>query len=283
MKEIVITGGNAGIGFETVRELAGRGHRITFTARDRKKGQEAIDRIRRDQPDAVVAMVLTDLSDFDSIRRAGSAILDSKARIDVLIHNAGTFQSVHKKNTAGIELTFMVNHVAPFYLTHLLLPGLKQSEGSRIINVNSDSHFMASFEPDNLNLDRRFQGLRAYGRSKLANVYFTYEFERRNPFKHISVYAAHPGLVNTDIGAKDSTFFHRLVWNWRSRSGKTPQAGAETSIYLATEDQEKLASGTYWDDCRMKKSSRLSYHEGNAALLWEKTADMCGMKGEQYF
>ena len=283
MKEIVLTGGNAGIGFETVRELARHGHRVTFTARDKNKGQEAIDRILKDYPDAKVSMVQVDLSDFNSIRQATSAILDSQTHIDVLIHNAGTFQSERRMNASGIELTFMVNHVAPFYLTHLLLPGLRQSDESRVINVNSDSHFMASFDPHNLNLDRRFQGLRAYGRSKLANVYFTYEFDRRNPYKNISVYAVHPGLVNTDIGAKDATFFHRLVWNWRSRSGKTPKAGAETSIFLAIQDQENLTSGTYWDNCRKKKSSRLSYHKDNAAVLWEKTAEMCGMKGGNYF
>ncbi len=281
MKEIVITGGNAGIGFETVRELAGRGHRVTFTVRDEKKGQHTIDLIRDEHPAAELSVIIADLSDFDSIRRAAEEIRKIHPRIDVLIHNAGTFQSVRRTNTAGIELSLMVNHVAPFYLTHLLLPGLIGSDESRVINVNSDSHYLASYDPGNLHLERKYHGLRAYGRSKLANVYFTYEFERRNPHPHVSIYALHPGLVNTDIGAKDATFFHRLVWNWRSRSGKTPAQGAETSIYLATEDRDTLTSGMYWDNCRLRKSSKISYNEVNAGSLWDKSLEMCGI--EAYF
>src|SRR5690606_21609847 len=144
MKEIVITGGNAGIGFETVRELAGRGHRVTFTVRDEKKGQHTIDLIRDEHPAAELSVIIADLSDFDSIRRAAREILEIHPRIDVLIHNAGTFQSVRRTNTAGIELSLMVNHVAPFYLTHLLLHGLVGSHESRVINVNSDYNYIAS-------------------------------------------------------------------------------------------------------------------------------------------
>lgn len=277
MKQIVITGGNAGIGFETVRELAARGHNITIMVRNKKKGQEVIDRLRSEQSGVEVSMVLVDLSSYESIQEASGEILEKHPLIDVLIHNAGTFQSGRHVNAAGIELTFMVNHVAPFYMTHLLLPGLIKSNESRVISVNSDSHYLASFDPDNLNLDHRYHGLRAYGRSKLANVYFTYEFERRNPHKHLSVFALHPGLVNTDIGAKDASFFHRLIWNWRSRSGKTPAQGAETSIFLASEERNKLTSGTYWDDCKLRKSSRISYNKENARILWDRTMEMCGL------
>lgn len=283
MKDIVVTGGNAGIGFETVRELARRGHRVTFTSRNMEKGQTALDRIRNEYPEADVSVVQVDLTDFESIREACSEILEISPRIDVLIHNAGTFQSIRRENEAGIELSLMVNHVAPFYMTHLLLPALKQSGDGRIICVNSDSHFFGSFDPDNINLQRRYQGLRAYCRTKLANVYFTYEFDRRNPYPHLKIFAVHPGLVNTDIGAKDATFLHRLVWNWRSRSGKTPREGAETSIYLATAEGNELESGKYWDNCRVKKSSKLSYNEQNAALLWEKTAGLCGLEGKEFF
>lgn len=282
MKQIVVTGGNTGIGYETVRELARMNHRVVFTTRSKDRGEVAIARLRQDYPGAKVDLVEADLADFGSMSAAAAAIYEKMPCIDVVIHNAGTFHSRRLTNAAGIELTFMVNHVAPFYLTHELLPGLKKADSGRIINVNSDSHFMASFDVHNLNLDRRYQGLRAYCRSKLANVYFTYEFERRNPFPQLSVFAVHPGLVNTDIGAKDASFFHRMVWNWRSRGGKTPREGAETSIFLASEDQV-LKSGRYWDNCREKKSSKRSYDQGNAALLWDKTAELCGIDPDQYF
>ncbi len=278
MKEIVITGGNTGIGFETARELAGMGHRVAITVRSDEKGQKALNRILKKHPDALMTYVVADLSDFDSMREAAAKIGEACPYLDVLIHNAGFFQSTPHKNEAGIELTFMVNHVAPFYLTHLLLPELAKSMESRVICVNSDSHYQASFDADNLNLDRKFHGLRAYARSKLANVLFTYEFERRNTYEQLSIFAVHPGLVNTDIGAKHTSFIHRLIWNLRSRSGKTPAEGAETSIYLATEDREKLTSGTYWDNREMKRSSKASYNEEDARVLWEKSMEICGLK-----
>lgn len=281
MKEIVITGGNAGIGYATARELARLGHRITMTVRSEEKGQRAVERIMEEDESADVSFVVTDLSNFGSIRSAAAEIQDRCSHIDVLIQNAGTFHSVRKENDAGIELTFMVNHVAPFYLTHLLLPELTRSSDSRIINVNSDSHFQTSFDADNLNLERKYHGLRAYGRSKLANILFTYEFERRNPYKQITIYGVHPGLVNTDIGAKNTAFFHRLFWNLHSRTGKTPAEGADTSIFLATENLKNLTSGAYWDKRQMKRSSRDSYNTEYARILWEKTMKLSGL--ESYF
>src|SRR5690606_5688521 len=110
--------------------------------------QRAVERIMAEDESADVSFVVADLSNFGSIRSAAAEIQDRCSHIDVLIQNAGTFHSVRKENDAGIELTFMVNHVAPFYLTHLLLPELTRSSESRIINVNSDSHFQTSFDAD---------------------------------------------------------------------------------------------------------------------------------------
>ncbi|MBY5956544.1 SDR family oxidoreductase [Membranicola marinus] len=281
MKQIVITGGNSGIGLETARILARKGHRVTLTVRSEEKGQKALKEIHDTETDPKVDYVLLDLSDFRSMKNAAAELQAACPYLDVLIHNAGYFQSAPRKNEAGIELTLMVNHIAPFYLTHLLLPILVKSTESRVICVNSDSHFQASFDADNLNLDRRFHGLRAYARSKLANVLFTYEFERRNVYDHLSVYALHPGLVNTDIGAKHTNFFQRLIWNLRSRSGLTPREGADTSVYLATEDKENLTSGAYWHNRQRKPSSKASYHTEYARILWEKSKEWCDI--DSYF
>lgn len=281
MKEIVITGGNTGIGLASARKLAEMGHRVTITVRSDEKGQKALDQIRGDAPDARANYVVADISEFDSMETAAAKIRAACPCLDVLIHNAGYFQSAAHKNESGIELTFMINHIAPFYLTHLLLPALANSMEGRVICVNSDSHYQASFDEDNLNLDRKFHGLRAYARSKLANVLFTKEFERRNTYDHLSIYAVHPGLVNTDIGAKHTNFFQRLIWNLRSRSGKTPEEGADTSVYLATEDRDQLKSGKYWDKRKMKRSSKASYNEADARVLWEKSMELCGI--DAYF
>lgn len=280
-KEILITGGNAGIGFETAKALAKRGHRLTLLVRNKENGDEAVKLIKEQTNNTFVDCIEADLSSFSSIRSAAEIINNKLHCIDVLIHNAGTFYSNRTVNDAGIERTFMVNHLAIFYLTHLLFPLLSRSSESRIINVNSDSHFQASFDPGNLQLDRGYHGLKAYARSKLANVLFTYEFQRQNPRRNISVFALHPGLVNTGIGEKHTSFFHRLIWKIRSRSGKSPEEGAVTSIFLASENRENITSGVYWDNCKIKKSSKASYDKENAQKLWEASTTLCGI--EDYF
>jgi NAD(P)-dependent dehydrogenase (short-subunit alcohol dehydrogenase family) len=280
-KQIVITGGNAGIGYEIAKSLARGGHKVNIIVRNKKKGEESVNRIRNECNGAEISYTFADLTNFDSIRAAAAELNQKWGRIDVLIHNAGTFYSKRQKNSEGVELTFMVNHVAPFYLTHLLLPSLIRKGESRIINVNSDSHYQAKFEAENLQLDHHYTGLKAYARSKLANVLFTYEFDRMNPFDQLSIFAVHPGLVKTDIGKKHTYWLHGLIWKVFSRNGLSPAQGADTPAYLALADSEELISGRYWKLRKIKKSSKASYDLESARTLWEKTMEICGL--ETYF
>lgn len=276
-KTVVVTGAHAGIGFETALALAQLGAEVIVVARSSEKAEAAAALIRTRTQSSIVSGVAIDLGSPSSIRRGSREILQRYRPIDVLIHNAGTWLSKLTLNEASIEMQMAVHHFAPFLMTHLLLPALNQSSDPRVINVNSDSHFRGRLHFNDLNLTGNYHGLRAYAQSKLANVHFTYEFERRNDSKKISIHALQPGLVKTDIGLKHTNPLHALAWKIRRMGGVTAAEGASTSIYLASSDACKDMSSLYWDRCKPKPSSKESYNTDDATRLWEITERLCGI------
>ncbi len=197
--------------------------------------------------------------------------------VDRLINNAGTWFSKQELTREGVEMQFAVNHLAYFLLTHELLSGLKKSADARVVNVSSDSHFNGKIHFENLNLDGKYNGLKAYAQSKLANVLFVYQFHRINPFRNISIYAVQPGLVKTDIGLKHTLSLHALAWKIRRLGGVSPAEGAKTSVYLASSDEVKDMSGKYWDKCNPKSSSKNSYSREDQERLWKMCEKFCGI------
>jgi retinol dehydrogenase 12 len=276
-KTIAITGGSSGIGYETARALARMGHRVVVLARNPDKGKQACDAIGTEgrKPELVVA----ELSSQASIRRAAEQILRDFDPVDVLIHNAGAWYSDFVLTEDGVERMLAVNHLAGFLLGHLLLPSLVRSGRGRIITVSSDSHFHGKMHWDDLQLSRNYHGLRAYAQSKLANVLFTYELDRRLKQRGlpVSTYAVQPGLVKTDIGVKHTISLHALAWKIRRLGGVSPEKGAETSVYLASSGDVALQSGLYWDKCKPKASSRDSHNEEYGRRLWEISEKLCGI------
>ena len=277
----IVTGGNAGIGFETSLALAKKGHQVIVIARNAQKGRDAVEKIMQLSGNQNVELIQADLSSQKQVREASKKIAEKYQTVDRLINNAGTWFSRQSITADGIETQFAVNHLAYFLMTHELLPLLQKSKAARIINVSSDSHFKGKIYQDNINLDHKYHGLRAYAQSKLANVMFTYEFERRNPFKNIAIYALQPGLVKTDIGLKHTLSLHGLIWKIRRSGGVSPAEGAKTSVFLATSDEVQTQSGKYWDKCKSKPSSKRSYREDDQRALWEKCQKLCGI--EDYF
>ena len=280
-KTCIITGANAGIGYETAMALAEKGARIIMICRNPQKGQEALAAIRAQSGSDRHELYVADLASQQEIRRAAQAILRAHPVIDVFIHNAGTWISRLTHTAEGHETVFAVNHLAGFLLTHLLYPHLRKAPDARIIHVSSDSHFqIGRIHFDDLSLSRRYHGLRSYAQSKLAQVMFTYEFEGRKPDPHVSVHAVQPGLVHTDIGLKHTSWFHSLAWKARRGWWKslTPAEGAQTPVYLASEPEGQSISGKYWDKCRPKPSSKASYNEADAARLWQVSMEMCGIR-----
>ncbi|MGK7395459.1 MAG: SDR family oxidoreductase [Candidatus Cyclobacteriaceae bacterium M3_2C_046] len=280
-KVCVVTGANSGIGFETAKALAMQGAQVFMLGRNRSKLEAAIQKIKDEKPDARTFLVVVNLAVQDEIRKAARVILDQSEKVDVLVNNAGTWFSELTLTKEKVEMQFAVNHLAYFLLTCELLPGLVKAEEGRVINVASDSHFQGKMHFNDLNLTKKYHGLRAYAQSKLANVLFTYEFDRRKPFENITINAVQPGLVKTDIGLKHTFSLHGLAWKIRRLGGVKPHKGAETSIYLASSDQVKGESGKYWDKSKPKDSSKNSYNQSDAKKLWQISLDLCGI--DSYF
>lgn len=280
-KHIVVTGATSGIGLETARALVEMGASLSFIAREGPKTTKTLFFLQKAAKGGKVDCFPADLSSQAQIRSAAKEILIEHPSVDVLVNNAGTWQSRFGLTEDGVERMFAVNHLAYFLLTHCLIEGLKEPASSRVINVSSDSHFKGKIHWGNLNLKGNYHGLRAYAQSKLANVLFSHEFVRRNPGFNIRMNAVQPGLVKTDIGTKHTNFLHSFAWRLRRLGGTSPEKGAATSVYLASNPDAEGISGKYWDNCAIKPSSVVSQNAKDAAKLWDISERLCGI--ENYF
>jgi NAD(P)-dependent dehydrogenase (short-subunit alcohol dehydrogenase family) len=271
----VVTGGTSGIGRATAEGLARFGATVVLIARRAEQAaqvsQEIAMKVR--VPPAVIP---ADLSSQASIRAAAAELGRRYPRLHVLINNAGVFTRHREISADGIELQFAVNHLAYFLLTNLLLDRLSAGAPSRIINVSSGAHAGAHIDFDDLEGSRGYQGGRAYGQSKLANILFTYELARRLEGSGITVNCLHPGVIATKLLADymGVPYAERAV---ASTFGAKPERGAETSIYLATSPAVEEVSGKYFENRKEVRSSRESYDEAAARRLWEVSESMTGL------
>jgi NAD(P)-dependent dehydrogenase (short-subunit alcohol dehydrogenase family) len=197
----VVTGANSGIGFETARVLAARGARVILACRDAGKGKDAAARIGSVFPQADVEVIRLDLASLGSIREAAGELRSACERIDLLINNGGVMEPPYERTEDGFELTFATNHLGHFALTGLLLDRLLEKPGSRIVTVSSEGHVRGVINFDDLQSEREYQPAEAYYQSKLANLLFTYELDRRlrAAGAHTIALACHPGLVLTEL------------------------------------------------------------------------------------
>ncbi|MBS0000862.1 MAG: SDR family oxidoreductase [Cyclobacteriaceae bacterium] len=280
-KVCLITGSSTGIGFETALALARKGATVLTVARNSEKVKQAVEDLIEESGNENIDGFDIDLSSQKYIRKRAGEIVKKYPVIDVLVNNAGTWYSRLTYTEDNIEMQFAVNHLAYFLFTQELLPSLVRSDDPRIINVASNSHFHGKMHFNDINLTKKYHGLRAYAQSKLANVLFTYEFERRKTISKLSVYCVQPGLVKTNIGLKHTVSFHGLAWKIRRLSGVTPAEGAETSIYLASSEEVRGISGKYWDKMKIKKSSKGSMMKEDAARLWLLSERLCDI--DDYF
>jgi len=272
-RTVVITGGNSGIGLATATELSRRGANVVLTARDPIRGRAAADQIEAESHRTVTPMVL-DLSSFNSIRSFADE-LATRGRTDVLINNAGVYVSSRRITSEGHEWTMGVNHLGPFLLTCLLISD-PATFPRRIVNVASEMHRNTKHDPgfNELESGGRYRGTQAYARSKLANILFTRELARRLDSTDGSTFAVHPGVVATRIAQDGDSRLGSLLWKAGSRWMRTPEEGAATSIYLATESGIEQYSGGYFSDEQLVEPSAAGLDHDAAVRLWERsTAD----------
>lgn len=287
-KTCIVTGASRGIGFYTARGLVMRGADVILIGHNRERGRDAVDRIRRateaarTHADGSAEFVLVDLSVQDQIFKFAESFKHRYEQLDVLVNNAGGFFAERLETEDGIEKTFALNHLNYFLTTNLLLDVLKETgrrnpeETARIVNVASDAHRNARIHFDDLEFEEGYRPLDAYNQSKLANLLFTHELDRRPDDEAVTVNALHPGFVDTHIG-KDHWLVGPLLSVIHFFFAKSAEEGAETPIYLASSSEVEGTSGKYFIDKKPVRSSPASYDEEAARRLWEISEEMTGM------
>ena len=288
-KTFFVTGANTGIGFEAAMALASKGGRVLLGCRNLDKGQQAIDRIKEARPGADVELVQLDLSDLDSVRSAAE-IVNRESRLDGLINNAGIMANPKTITRDGFESQFGVNHLGHFALTGLLLPQLEATANSRIVTVSSIGHRNGEINFDDINAAKSYSPQERYYQSKLANLLFMYELDRRLRAKNsqtISV-AVHPGLADTELARHlDSGFMAlvlRLLMPLLRPFSNSSESGAWPTLLGATasgvEGGQYFGPGRFAEvsgPARQVDSTDRSKDPNLAKRLWELSIEMTGV------
>lgn len=272
----LLTGATAGIGKETARGLARLGARLVLVARDPQRGAATAEWVKHESGNPDVSVLIADLSSQAAIRRLAAEFLEQHDRLHVLINNAGAIYTKREVTADGIERTLATNHLAYFLLTNLLVPALQAGAPSRVVNVASDSHRRGRIDFGDLQFERGYSGYRAYARSKLCNVLFTYELSRRLEGGGVTANCLHPGVIATGWGRNDAGLLGVLVRLGAPLLGR-PERGARTSIFLAADAGVAGVSGRYFERCRERPSSRASRDRETARRLWEESARLTGL------
>jgi NAD(P)-dependent dehydrogenase (short-subunit alcohol dehydrogenase family) len=264
-----VTGGSAGIGKAAATALAALGAEVIVAGRNPQRTRDAVEQIQSETGNPSVRYLLADLADFQQVRDLAAAFQERYSHLDVLLNNAGAFFNARQVAASGVEMTFLVNYLAPFLLTNQLLGVLQTSAPARIVNVTSDAHKFGTLDLDDLGFRRGFFGIKAYARSKLATVLFTHELARRLQGSGVTVNAVHPGHVTTDIWKTSFSILGTPLKYITSWFALTPQQGADTLVYLASSSAVAGVTGQYFVRRKTVPSSPASYDEGTARRLWE--------------
>ncbi|GAC1550211.1 MAG: SDR family oxidoreductase [Herpetosiphon sp.] len=271
-KVCLVTGATSGIGEVTARELARMGATVIIVGRNQARTEAMVASISQSTGNNNVEYLLADLSVQRQVHQLAEQFKDRYSRLDVLVNNAGGIIPRRTLTEDGLELTFAVNHLAYFLLTELLLDVLKASAPARIVNVSSDAHRTGHIAFDDLQAAQNYGSFRAYSQSKLANVLFTYELARRLEGTGVTANCLHPGVVRTKFGQAGGWFGTAL--KVVGPFLRTPEKGAQTSIYLATSPAVEGVTGKYFSDSRPKQTNAESVDEQVAKRLWDVSNDL---------
>src|SRR5271165_459566 len=275
-KTVVATGATSGIGEAAVLALAGLGARIVFVARDERRAEATLNRLEARAPRLRHAVHLADLSSMAETRRVGQAIAKGEPRVDVLINNAGAVFTERRVTAEGLELTFALNHMAYFVLTEALRERLVASAPARIVSTSSLAHQGASLDFSDLQCARGFNGWKAYGRSKLANILFTRELARRLAGTGVTANCLHPGVVATRFGDSASGLTGMLMPLARLFF-ISPEKGADTIVHLASSPEIEKTSGEYFVKREIIEPSPAARDDAAAKRLWEASEKLAGL------
>lgn len=278
-KVALVTGATNGIGKVTARELATMGAATVIIGRSAERVQQTVEEIKQVAGHEQVEGIVADLSLMSQTRAAADAFRRKYDRLDVLVNNAGVGASQRSVTEEGFERMFAVNHLSYFLLTNLLLDMIKNSAPARIVNLSSDAHQMARMDFDNLQSERDWgrAGFKAYGRTKLMNILFTRELARRLEGTGVTANAVHPGVVATGIWRGTGGVFGKVVGTLAPLLMRTPEDGAQTSIYVATSPEIEGQTGLYFSDSRPISPAKVAQDDDAARRLWAVSAELVGL------
>jgi NAD(P)-dependent dehydrogenase (short-subunit alcohol dehydrogenase family) len=286
----VITGANSGLGLAAARALAGAGADVVLACRNTEKGEAALAAIRADVPAASLALEALDLSSLDSVRAFAERFAAGYESLDLLINNAGVMAPPRRETVDGFELQLGTNHLGHFALTGLLLGGMQGREDARVVTVSSTAHKMGRINFDNLQGERRYFRWNAYGQSKLANVLFALELERRlrAAGSNVKSLVAHPGYASTNLQSAAPPLVDRAVMAVTNRLfGQSPEMGALPELYAAT--RPNLDGGLFigpdgFEEQRghpkIVSPVKAGRDEATAARLWTVSEELTGVSYE---
>ena len=285
----LITGANSGIGWEAARALAQHGAHVVLACRTRSKAEDARQRIVDSNPSGSVSLVDLDLSSLESVRHGSAEVLEGFARLDLLINNAGVMATPQLLTADGFEMQLGTNHLGHFALTGLLMPVLLATPGSRVVNVSSMAHRFGSIDFDDLQSERKYKAWGAYGQSKLANLLFTFELQRRLAATNADTIAvaAHPGISNTNLTASTGGIAGRLaeltkpignLFSQSAQMGALPTLRA--AVDPAAQGGDYFGPGGFMEQRGHPEkvdSSSKSKDVGAALRLWDVSTQLTGV------
>ena len=293
-KTCIITGANTGIGYETTLAMLQKDYKVICAVRNKEKMEKARESLAQtlgvNSGLVDIEIEELDLNDQNSIEAFAKKFMDSENGLDVLINNAGVMATPEMKTKDGFEYQIGVNHLGHFKLTNMVLPKLLESQrDARIVNVSSEAHRFGKLEKNDLFYEKAgsYNNWKSYGQSKLANILFANELqrklEREKDCDYVSVNSLHPGAVDTELGRylydmdKKPQWYEEIIFNIIRQTMKTPAQGAETSVYLASDPTAKQYRGKYFDNCKEKVSTNAARNEEDAKWLWQRSAELTGV------
>jgi NAD(P)-dependent dehydrogenase (short-subunit alcohol dehydrogenase family) len=271
-KTILVTGATSGIGREAAVALARRGARVVIVGRDAARTEAARAEIVGRSGSQQVSQLTCDFSSQAAIRALAGAFRSRHARLDVLVNNAGGVNKARRLTLDGIEMTFAVNHLGYFLLTNLLLELLVRSAPARVVSVASVGHRRASLDFDDLGFERGYSIMRAYGRSKLANVLFAAELARRLAGTGVTSNSLHPGAVATNIWSGAPLWAKPIIHLFFRPSFISPEKGAHAIVQLAASPELEGVTGQYFEDGKPSVPGPLARDPALARRLWDVSA-----------
>jgi len=276
-KVVVITGATSGIGEIAAQRLASMGARIVLVARDAARGQRALTRLPSIGSGSAHSIYYGDLSRMSESKRVAAEIAAAEPHIDVLINNAGALFGTRRLTADNLEETFATNHMAYFVLTLSLKANLLAAAPSRVVSTASDAHKGYTLDFDDLQAEKGYSAIRAYGRSKLCNILFTRELARRWSGTGVTANCLHPGFVATRFGDGSGGFLSGVV-RMAKMFAITPEKGAETIVYLASSLDVADSSGEYFYKRRPATPTAGGRDDAAANRLWNESAKLADIE-----